>query len=254
MAATTATRNNVVFVRATHHPNRIQQIKEHIVQTMNIGDTVMLIDLNSCSESSCFNIYKATVLKHNIDLISTTTVESTPWRNNHYDIIENSLKYFFTQANNSTLNAVILVSDSVPSSSSLEKALNSASSFHPKLVSIIISSDEVGQLKSYSCSSSGILVEDQQRLSVFEMMKPYNQYFNQGIDLDKSRWSTIYDDLFNFGTVATVTYPLPLNGKLMGAVGMDVSIDYIVETFNITKYEAYAELTELELYSDFDGG
>ena len=174
MAATTATRNNVVFVRATHHPNRIQQIKEHIVQTMNIGDTAMFIDLNSCSESSCFNIYKATVLKHNIDLISTTTVESTPWRNNHYDIIENSLKYFFTHANNSTLNAVILVSDSVPSSSSLEKVLNSASSFHPKLVSIIISSDEVGQLKNYSCLSSGILVEDQQRLSVFEMMKPYN--------------------------------------------------------------------------------
>ena len=87
-----------------------------------------------------------------------------------------------------------------------------------------------------------------------EMMKPYNQYFNQGIDLDKPRWSTIYDDLFNFGTVATVTYPLTLKGKLMGAVGMDVSIDYIVETFNITKYEAYAELTELESYSYFDGG
>ena len=87
-----------------------------------------------------------------------------------------------------------------------------------------------------------------------EMMKPYNQYFNQGIDLDKPRWSTIYDDLFNFGTVTTVTYPLALNRKLMGAVGMDVSIDYIVETFNITKYEAYAELTELESYSDFDGG
>lgn len=64
-------------------------------------------------------------------------------------------------------------------------------------------------------------------------MNPYAEYFSEGINLRKARWSTLYDDIFGFGTLATVTYPIQINNKLIGIVGIDIVQSYIQEEFGL---------------------
>lgn len=39
-------------------------------------------------------------------------------------------------------------------------------------------------------------------------MMPYAEYATQGLSLEYAKWSTIYDDAFGFGHMATVVYPI----------------------------------------------
>lgn len=82
-------------------------------------------------------------------------------------------------------------------------------------------------MRSLACNYSGLLIEDKREHEAIDVLRPYAEYFSEGIDLNKARWSTLYDDIFGFGSLATVTYPIKENNKLIGVVGIDVAESYI---------------------------
>lgn len=54
---------------------------------MNIGDWSLIIDLNNCSSSECFPVYKSTTLQRNLSLL---TIENSPseWSAKDYTLLK----------------------------------------------------------------------------------------------------------------------------------------------------------------------
>ena len=71
-------------------------------------------------------------------------------------------------------------------------------------------------------------------------MDDYTRYFSEGINATLPLWSPIYLDAFGFGPMVTVVMPIYKVDKeyhknvLIGVTGLDVTIDYLKATYNLS--------------------
>ena len=71
-------------------------------------------------------------------------------------------------------------------------------------------------------------------------MDDYTRYFSEGTNATLPLWSPIYLDAFGFGSIVTVVMPVykldevRQKNLLIGVAGLDVTIDYLKLTYNLT--------------------
>ena len=61
-------------------------------------------------------------------------------------------------------------------------------------------------------------------------MKSFSAYLSKGMNITNPIWSPVYEDALQFGTIITVAMPAydyTPHKRLVGVVGLDVTLDYL---------------------------
>lgn len=83
-------------------------------------------------------------------------------------------------------------------------------------------------------------------------MKEFSVYLSEGIEIKKPIWSPIYEDALEYGTVVTVAMPVYKNSplkRLVGVVGLDVTLNFLKESLGMYDVNFAYEFFNLISYS-----
>ena len=144
------------------------------------------------------------------------------------------MQYFFDVSPFSERNLVILITDHLPDEQAINDSLIELSSHDLRLFPIYLGSETSLQgLEELACDNKGFLIRGPKNNQSYPtVMKDFFAYLTEGLEISNPIWSPAYEDALQFGTIVTVMMPAydstPYK-RLIGVVGLDVTLNYLEE-------------------------